>query len=386
MLEYLEPDLVPPEDFSDGAWEIDPTDCEEDPFVAIVATGAKAVRKKEAPEPTLATFDSLRKYLAEIRHFSSLIKEEEFRLAVLYQERREPEAAHRLVTSHLLLVVKIAMRYRQVHNNLQDLIQEGNIGLMEAIKRFDPYRGLRLSTYAAWWIRAYILKFILDNGKLVKVGTSNARRKLFYNLKKEKERLEAEGNGYGAKALAERLHVKEGDVIDLDKYLSNEDISLDAPLDGESNRTYADRLPSSDPPPDERLEEEELDKLFCEKIQCFSEAIGPRERHILKQRLLAETPVTLQEIGEKYGVSRETVRQTEKKLLKKLRTHLERELPEYLASLWGTLFLEKVQEGKGHSRKEPGGTKTFADFPEEDFRICVGGSLEVDGNFRQEGP
>ncbi|MBI1986968.1 MAG: RNA polymerase factor sigma-32 [Nitrospinae bacterium] len=288
------------------------------------------MREKEAPVTTLATFDPLRKYLAEIRHFPSLTKEEEFQLAVRYKEKGDIEAAHRLVTSHLLLVVKIAMIYRQVHNNLQDLIQEGNIGLMEAIKRFDPYRGLRLSTYAAWWIRAYILKFILDNWKLVKVGTSNARRKLFYNLKKEKERLEAEGNGYGAKALAERLHVKEGDVIDLDRYLSNEDISLDAPLDGESNRTYADRLPSSDPPPDEMLAGEEFDKLFWEKIQSFSQAIGPRERHILEQRLLAETPVTLQEIGEKYGVTRETVRQTEKKLLNRLRSYLERELPEYV--------------------------------------------------------
>ncbi|MBI2877410.1 MAG: RNA polymerase factor sigma-32 [Candidatus Tectomicrobia bacterium] len=305
-------------------------DPEEGLLEEFVVPQKKAPKEKDLPVTALATVNSLQRYLAEIRHFPALSKEEEFELAVRYKEQGDSQAAHRLVTSHLLLVVKIAMLYRQVHSNLLDLIQEGNIGLLEAIKRFDPYRNLRLSTYAAWWIRAYILKFILDNWKLVKVGTSNARRKLFYNLKKEKDRLEAEGNGYGSRLLAERLQVKEDDVIDLDRYLSNEDISLDAPLDLNSSRTYADRIASDELPIDEQLAEEEFDRLFWEKIHCFSEGLSPRDRLILEQRLLAESPMTLQEIGEKHGVTRETVRQAEKRLLRRLRTYLKQELPDYI--------------------------------------------------------
>ena len=246
-------------------------------------------------------------------------------------ETESLEASQRLVSAHLLLVVKIAMLYRQAYHNVMDLIQEGNIGLLEAIKRFDPYRGLRFSTYAAWWVRAYILKFILDNWKLVRVGTSNARRKLFYNLKKEKQRLEEEGNSCETnKLLAERLNVKEGDVIDLDNYLSSEDISLDAPQNHDSNRTYAERFSSNDSPLDEKLADQELESLFWEKIQYFSKGLNSRDRYILEHRLVAESPATLQEIGNHYSITREAVRQSEKKLLRHLRDYLQEELPDYM--------------------------------------------------------
>lgn len=278
----------------------------------------------------LIVFDPLRKYLSEVRHFPLLSKDEEFQLAVQYKEEGNQEASHLLVSSHLLLVVKMAMVYRQTYHNVMDLIQEGNIGLLEAIKRFDPYRGLRFSTYAAWWIRAYILKFILDNWKLVRVGTSNARRKLFYNLKKEKQRLEEEGNGYETKLLAKRLNVKENDVIDLDNYLSSDDLSLDAPQDHDSNRTHLERFFTQDSPLDEKLVDQEFETLFWEKIQHFAESLSLRDRYILDQRMIAETPATLQEIGDRYQITREAIRQAEKKLLKRLKAYLRKELPDYI--------------------------------------------------------
>ncbi|MBI2877977.1 MAG: RNA polymerase factor sigma-32 [Candidatus Tectomicrobia bacterium] len=328
-------DLVSPEEVGDEAWGIDfaVDGAEEEVLLEELASPKKkAVHGRGASQAAPAPLNPLQRYLAEIHRIPPLSKEEELRLAVLYKEAEDHQAAHRLVSSHLLLVVKIALSYCQARNNLPDLIQEGNIGLLEALKRFDPHRGLRFSTYAAWWVRAYILKFIMDNWKLVKVGTSNARRKLFYNLNREKEKLRAEGNGHDFQILAERLQVKEDDVLDLDEYLSSEDVSLDAPVNPGSIRTYADHLPSSDPPVDEKLAEEEVEQLFQKKIRRFLKMISPRERLILKQRLLAETPMTLQEIGERYGVTRETVRQTEKRLLERLRVYLEEELPGLLCS------------------------------------------------------
>jgi RNA polymerase sigma-32 factor len=312
-----------------------------DPFIdeqieEELAPEAVSIEKDEKEDKTtsastsLVYFDRHQRYLAEIRHFPLLSKEEEFMLALRYKKEEDLEAAHRLVTSHLQLVVKIAFLFKRVHHNIMDLIQEGNIGLMQAVKHFDPFAGVRLSTYASWWIRAYILKFILDNWRLVKVGTTNARRKLLYNLQKEKEKLEAKGFHYGTKLLAERLDVKEEDIIEVDKSLSAVDISLDAPLDNESKKTYVDLFSSPDQPIAEKLVDKEFGELFREKIQAFAQGLKEKDRYILVHRLAAEDPVTLKEIGDKFGITREAIRQKEKKLRHKLKDYLKKELPDYI--------------------------------------------------------
>jgi RNA polymerase sigma-32 factor len=279
---------------------------------------------------SIVHYDPFQRYMAEIRRFPLLSKEEEFRLGVQYKKEGDLEAAHGLVTSHLQLVIKIAFLFRRVYHNMMDLVQEGNIGLMQAVKHFDPYLGVRLSTYASWWIRAYILKFILDNWRLVKVGTTNARRKLLYNLQKEKEKLDAQGFNYSPKLLAERLDVKEEDIIEVEKSLSAGDISLDATIDDQSKKTFADMLFSPEPPIEERLEDKEFEALFREKIQTFAEGLKEKDRYILNHRLVAEEPITLQEIGDKFGITREAIRQKEKKLRNRLKTYLTQELPDYI--------------------------------------------------------
>lgn len=289
--------------------------------------------EKEGPDSagtSLVYYDPFQRYMGEVRRFPSLSKEEEVWLALKYRKEGDIEAAHRLVTSHLQLVVKIAFLFRRVYHNIMDLVQEGNIGLMQAVKHFDPSVGVRFSTYASWWIRAYILKFILDNWRLVKVGTTNARRKLLYNLEKEKKKLQAQGFNYSPKLLAERLDVKEEDIIEVDKSLSAVDISLDAPIDDQGKKTYADIFSSPEPPISEELENKEFEELFREKIQAFAQGLKEKERYILEHRLIAEEPVTLQEIGDKFGITREAIRQKEKKLLHKLRTYLKKELPDYI--------------------------------------------------------
>lgn len=297
---------------------------------------AIAIEENEKEEkPTSAStavvyYDPFQRYLSEIRRFPSLSKEEELRLALKYKNEDDLEAAHRLVTSHLQLVVKIAFLFKRVYHNIMDIVQEGNIGLMQAVKRFDPLTGVRLSTYASWWIRAYILKFLLDNWRLVKVGTTNARRKLLYNLHKEKERLEAQGFNYGTKLLAERLDVKEEDVIEVNKSLSARDISLDNPIDDHGKKTYADIFSTSELSIGEKLEDKEFEELFRAKIQTFAQGLTEKERYILEHRLIAEEPITLQQIGDKFGITREAIRQKEKKLLNKLKTYLKKELPDYI--------------------------------------------------------
>jgi len=287
---------------------------------------------KSAEETTTALvhYDTLPQYLAEIRRFPPLSKEEEYRLAMKYKKEGDLEAAHRLITSHLQLVVKIAFLYKKVYSHIMDLIQEGNIGLLQALKHFDPTMRVRFSTYASWWIRAYILKFLLDNWRLVKVGTTNARRKLLYNLEKEKKRLESQGFHYAPKLLAERLDVKEEDVIEVDKSLSAVDISLDTPVDDQQKRTYADTFSSPEQPMVDKLMDEEFEKLFREKIDKFAEKLKEKERYILEHRIIAENPITLQEIGDHFGITREAVRQKEKKLLEQLKAYLKRELPDYV--------------------------------------------------------
>lgn len=286
---------------------------------------------EKLPETTsLTIYNPLKRYLEEIRRFPMLTKEEEFQLAVAYREDGDLKAAYRLITSHLILVVRIALFYNRIYGNLLDLIQEGNVGLIEAVKRFDPHRGVRLSTYAAWWVRAFILKFIMDNWRLVRVGTTNERRKLLYNLKKEKAKLEAMGYSAHPKLLATHLKVGESDVIAVEQSLNLPEISIDAPIDSDPGKSYHEILPSNEPSLEETLAHKEFKDLLNEKIKDFSESLTKRDRYILKERLLAEDPASLQEIGDKFNITREAIRQAEKKLMGKLKTYLQHQLSDAL--------------------------------------------------------
>ena len=284
--------------------------------------------QKSGSETSLAKFDPLQRYLMEISQYTLLTKEEEHRLAVRYREEKDPEAAYKLVTSNLRLVVKIALEFHRTWvTNLLDLIQEGNIGLMHAVKKFDPYQGIRLSSYASFWIRAYILRFILDNWRLVKIGTTQAQRRLFFNLKKEKARLEDLGYSVEPKQLAESIGVKEKEVVEMDQRMSGWEASLDTPLRGDTEKSLMDFLPEKRALIDRRLADDEFKSLVNEKLKEFKKTLRDKELDIYQNRLLAETPATLQEIGDKYGITRERTRQIEERLLKKIKAFLEEEIP-----------------------------------------------------------
>jgi RNA polymerase sigma-32 factor len=280
-----------------------------------------------APEPTsggaLVAYDPLQRYLSEIRRYPLLSREEEHELAVRYKEAGDVQAAYRLVTGNLRLVVLIAREYQRAFRQLIDLIQEGNIGLMEAVKKFDPYRGVRFPSYAAWWIRAYIIRYIMNNWRLVKIGTTQAQRKLFFNLQKEKQRLEAEGFTPGPKLLAQRLDVKENEVIEMEQRLAARDLSVDTPIDSEGGATMLDFLPSNEATTEEKLANAEYQQRLAAKIREFGETLTGKEKVIFDARLMTDEPATLQEIGEQYKISRERVRQLEARLKKKLKAYLE---------------------------------------------------------------
>ncbi|WP_449244957.1 RNA polymerase factor sigma-32 [Desulfobacca acetoxidans] len=286
--------------------------------------------KSELPEPGLVEVDSLQRYMGEINRYPLLQPEEEKRLATLYHETADQDAAYTLITSNLRLVVKIALDFQKFWmRNLLDLIQEGNIGLMQAIKKFDPYRGIKLSYYASFWIKAYILKFIMDNWKLVKIGTTQAQRKLFFSLKKEKERLRAQGYEADPKLISTRLNVKEAEVIEMDQRLGSWEFSLDAPLKSDSEELHINFLTSGETAADEHLAREEMKDIFLMRLAEFRNTLKDNERDILDLRLLAEHPLTLQEIGARHNISRERVRQIEERLLKKLRQFMHNEIPDF---------------------------------------------------------
>jgi RNA polymerase sigma-32 factor len=229
-------------------------------------------------------------------------------------------------------VVKLAHEYHRNPISLLDLVQEGNIGLMQAVKKFDPERGVKLSSYAAWWIRAYILRYIMDNWKMVKLGTTEAQRKLFFKLRQEQERLAHTGVEVTPKLLAERLNVTEQDVVDMDQRLGQDEVSLDAPLPGddEGKTTRADRLlPSSAQSPDDVLGDSQLKELFRDKLKDFALTLNEKERYIYENRLIADEPLTLQDIGAHYGVSRERARQIEAALIVRMREYMRAQIPDF---------------------------------------------------------
>lgn len=277
----------------------------------------------EGTEPV----DPLYLYLQEIRKYPLLTRAEEIELAKRYKEKGDIQAAYKLVTSNLRLVVKIAMEFQKYWmQNLMDLIQEGNIGLMQAVKKFDPYRGYKFSYYASFWIKAYIIKFIMDNWNLVKIGTTQAQRKLFFNLRKEKERLEKRGIEATPQLLSERLHVRESDVIEMDQRLSGAEMSLDSPVSSDSEDTHLMFLPDKEPAIDDQMADSQAREILREKLAQFRKHLKDKEAIIFDERLMAEEPLTLQEIGDKFGISRERVRQIEQRLKKKLKAYLEEEI------------------------------------------------------------
>ena len=278
----------------------------------------------------------LQRYLAEIRRFALLSREEEHRLAVDYKEYGNVEAAYKLVTANLRLVVMIAREYQKAFKNLLDLIQEGNMGLMEAVKNFDPYRGVRFPSYAVWWIRAYMIRHIMNDWRMVKIGTTQAQRKLFFNLQKEKEKLEAEGLTPGPKLLAQRLNVKEDEVVEMEQRLASRDLSVDMPMGDDEEATLLHFLPDQKESPEEQIAETQYQQLLREKMEQFAEALKDKELVIFRERLLNEEPLTLREIGEKYDISRERVRQIEERVKRKLKTFLSKEFKDLRSTTAGT--------------------------------------------------
>ncbi len=281
-----------------------------------------------AGQESLSPLDPLQMYMREVQQHPLLTPEEEKELAVRYEQTGDPHAAARLVTANLRLVVKIAYEYRRAYRNMMDLVQEGNIGLMQAVKKYDPYRGVKLSSYAAWWIRAYMLRFILNNWRLVKLGTTQAQRKLFFNLNKEKARLSALGIEPSHAEIARSLDVDEKDVVEMDKRLSRSDASLDTPVNETDGRQTArvELLPAAGTGPDLAAEGAELTVLVRGHLDEFRKTIKDKELVIFDERLVADEPQTLQELGERFGVSRERVRQLEARLTGKLRDYLRERL------------------------------------------------------------
>jgi len=282
------------------------------------------IREKELPIP----FDPLKKYLAEVSKYPVLSRDEEFKIAERVYKYKDKEAAHKLVISNLKLVVKISLEYYNTYLNILDLIQEGNVGLLHAVKKYNPYKGTKFSTYASFWIRAYILKYIMDSWSLVKVGTTQSQRKLFYRLNKEKQKLEAMGMFPAPQLLASTLDVKEGEIEDMEKRLSYTDVSLESKIHDESDDTIMDMIKAGDNV-EEVVAEKEKSLILAERINLFKTTLNEKELFVFENRIMAEEPLTLQDIGEKFNISRERVRQIENRVIKKFKDRFKGELKDF---------------------------------------------------------
>jgi RNA polymerase sigma-32 factor len=280
-------------------------------------------------DTALVPYDPLQRYLAEVRKYPFLSKEEELQLFHDYRTTGNREAAVKLILANLRVSVAIAAEYLHSGADYMDLIQEGNVGLMQAIRKFDPTKGVRFHSYAAWWVRAYVLRYLLNTYRMVKIGTTQDQRKLFYNLNKEKRKLEREGFVPDTKLLADRLNVRERDIVEMGQRLGSWDISLDAPIGPDQEGTLMEILPAAGTPADEALADEELKKLFRQKLAEFAATLDDRYADILRNRILSETPMTLDDIGKKYNISRERARQLEDKIIKRLREHMKKEIKDF---------------------------------------------------------
>ena len=327
-LEVLEGEVLPVEPVAVGqeAGEGDPhpevidlSDESDDEVVEVES-------HDDTSSGSLVPYSALDAYLAEIRRLAPLSREEEHAVAVDYHKTKSPEAAKKLVFGSLWLVVKIARDYEKVARNVLDLIQEGNIGLMEAVQNFDPYRGVRFPSYAVWWIRAYIIRYIIANWRLVKIGTTQAQRKLFFNLKKESERLEREGIYPSPKLLADRLNVREGDVVEMSQRLGGPDVSVDAPLQDESDSNLLSVLPSGEQSAEDAMAKKELHGALKEAILAFKAGLNPKEARIFQGRIMDEDRRTLQDLSDELSISKERVRQIENRLREKLKDFVSKRL------------------------------------------------------------
>ncbi|MFP4000056.1 MAG: RNA polymerase sigma factor RpoD/SigA [Desulfobacterales bacterium] len=276
-------------------------------------------------------YDPVQQYMAEIRNHGLITRDQEKELARRIQEHDDDEAAYKMVVSNLRLVVKIALKFQRFWNrNLLDLIQEGNVGLMQAVRKYDPERNVKFSYYASFWIKAYILKYMQDNWRMVKVVTTEGQRKLFYRLKQERRKLAAMGIDPDARQLSEQCGVEEKDIVDMDQRLQNRDISLDAPLNEDSDTDWVDFLRVDDEKSvEDRFSDREVDGLVNNKVCEFRTKIPHREREILDLRIYSDSPMTLQSLGDKLSLSRERVRQLEKQIVDELKLYLSREIHDF---------------------------------------------------------
>jgi len=305
-----------------------------DPAVGARVRGQPGSQELKLPDgqidsTAVVPVTTLQQYLAEVRRYPFLSKEEELRLFDEYHVHGSREAAVKLILANLRVSVAMASEYLHTGADQMDLIQEGNVGLMQAIRKFDPTKNVRFYDYADWWARAYILRYLLNNYRLVKVGTTQDQRKLFYNLRKEKAKLEREGFAPDTKLLADRLNVRERDVIEMDQRLGSWELSLDQPLTQDTDGTLLDVLPAQDVPVDEQLADLQLRSIFREKLAQFAKTLGEREEDILRNRILSETPVTLEDLGHKYNITKERTRQLEARIIERLRDYMKKEVKDF---------------------------------------------------------
>ncbi|MBE0531883.1 MAG: RNA polymerase sigma factor RpoH [Rhodospirillales bacterium] len=272
--------------------------------------------------PVVPSENGVARYLRDIWRFPVLTADEEYMLALRWREHGDVDAAHKLVTSHLRLVAKIAMKYRGYGLPVADLLSEGNIGLMKAVKKFEPERGFRLATYAIWWIKAAMTEYVLRSWSLVRMGTMAAQKKMFFNLRRLKSRLEILDNGDisfdDARALAKRLNVSEEEIVDMNRRISSRDASLNTPLGEEEGMEFQDTLVDDSPSPEAlAIRGDEASRRRRMLVDALK-TLNDRERHIFVERRLKEDPVTLEELGQQYGISRERVRQLEARAFEKV--------------------------------------------------------------------
>lgn len=281
-------------------------------------------------ERAVAAHNPLQIYLLEIKHYKLLSREEEIELARRVRDEKDEEAAYRLVTSNLRLVVKIAMNFRRYWaKNLLDLIQEGNLGLLRAVRKYDPNHGTKFSYYASFWIKAYMLKFMMENWKLIKIGTTQGQRKLFFNLAKEREQLMGQGIAPEPYLLAERLGVKEEEVREMSQRLGAPESSLSSTFSDELGEHYGAQLSDPGLIADEQLSATQSWQRLDKELKEFRSTLCGREADIFDRRILAENPATLIEIAQKYQISRERVRQIQVKILQNIKAWLKKEVPNF---------------------------------------------------------
>jgi RNA polymerase sigma-32 factor len=282
---------------------------------------------KRSTQPTTAS--SLERYLSEINRFPLLTVDEEQRLARIFAESRDTRAAHRLVTANLRFVVKVAYEYRSYGFRMADLIQEGNIGLMKAVQKFDPDKGIRLISYAVWWIRAYIQNYILKSWSLVKLGTTQAQRKLFFSLARTRRELDktsaehgADSDGRDSSKVASKLRVKASEVEEMAQRMEGRDLSLDAPMGDDGGTSHVDFVAAGGAGADDELSGAEEQTMVSGRVGLALARLDKRERYIIEQRVMSEKPMTLKELGEHFGFSRERARQLEIRAKEKLKVEL----------------------------------------------------------------